>query len=242
MQNYTNRKLLDRYDVYQHLMTYWSETMQDDSYIISSDGWKAELIYDEKAKVFECDLLPKAFVIDKYFVKEKKRIEELESDKENLASELQELEEENSGEEGFFADMDKVNKGSVKSRLKEIKDDKESSQEVKVLESYLKLNDKQGEVNKQIKDASAELEKNVIAKYKVLTEDEIKILVIDDKWMATLQQDIKTEMDRINQRLTQRIKELAERYETPIPLMSNELKTLEDKVSSHLERMGFKWN
>ena len=33
--------LIDPYDVYQHLMDYWAETMQDDAYMIVSDGWKA---------------------------------------------------------------------------------------------------------------------------------------------------------------------------------------------------------
>ena len=33
--------LLDAYDMYQHLMDYWVETMQDDCYIVSADGWKA---------------------------------------------------------------------------------------------------------------------------------------------------------------------------------------------------------
>src|SRR5947209_6036002 len=32
--------LLDAYDVYQHLLDYWAETMQDDCYLIAADGWK----------------------------------------------------------------------------------------------------------------------------------------------------------------------------------------------------------
>ena len=31
--------LLDRYDVYQRLMDYWDEVMQDDVYLIATDGW-----------------------------------------------------------------------------------------------------------------------------------------------------------------------------------------------------------
>ncbi|HUM81626.1 MAG TPA: class I SAM-dependent DNA methyltransferase, partial [Methanothrix sp.] len=33
--------LVDKYDVYQHLMSYWSDIMQDDVYMIVSDGWRA---------------------------------------------------------------------------------------------------------------------------------------------------------------------------------------------------------
>jgi len=60
--------------------------------------------------------------------------------------------------------------------------------------------------------------------------------------MATIEKAIKTEMDRISQRLTQRIKELAERYETPLPAQTNEVTELASKVSAHLEKMGFVWN
>jgi type I restriction enzyme M protein len=34
---------MDKYDVYQHLMNYWNDVMQDDCYLIAVDGWKAEL-------------------------------------------------------------------------------------------------------------------------------------------------------------------------------------------------------
>jgi len=54
-----------------------------------------------------------------------------------------------------------------------------------------------------------------------------------------LERDVKTEMERISQRLTQRIKELAERYETPLPEQTEEVKLLEEKVNAHLAKMGF---
>ena len=75
-----------------------------------------------------------------------------------------------------------------------------------------------------------------------LTETEIKQLVVDDKWMASLERSVKTEMERISQRLTQRIKELAERYETPLPRQTSEVAELENKVIAHLKEMGFLWN
>ena len=59
--------------------------------------------------------------------------------------------------------------------------------------------------------------------------------------MATIDKDIHTEMDRISQRLTQRIKELAERYETPLPIQTTEVSELEKRVNGHLEKMGFVW-
>ncbi|MGH8559386.1 MAG: hypothetical protein ACRESZ_18445 [Methylococcales bacterium] len=55
--------LIDSYDVYQHLMDYWAETMQDDCYLIAADGWKAETYRileknnkdREKDKGWNCD-------------------------------------------------------------------------------------------------------------------------------------------------------------------------------------------
>jgi type I restriction enzyme M protein len=110
-----------------------------------------------------------------------------------------------------------------------------------VLELYLKLLDDQTELNKKIKEAIADLDIKVIERYKTLTETEIKQLVVDDKWMASIERSVKTEMERISQRLTQRIKELAERYETPLPDLNQEVEALESTVSAHLEKMGFVW-
>jgi type I restriction enzyme M protein len=52
---------------------------------------------------------------------------------------------------------------------------------------------------------------------------------------------VRGEMDRVSQTLTQRVKDLAERYGTPMPQISNRVAELEAKVSGHLDRMGFSW-
>ena len=65
--------------------------------------------------------------------------------------------------------------------------------------------------------------------------------MVDDKWLAAFDTAIHSEMDRISQALTQRVKELAERYETPLPQMTSRVAELEAKVNCHLERMGFTW-
>jgi type I restriction enzyme M protein len=260
LTTYTGKALMDKYDVYQHLMNYWNEVMQDDCYLIAVDGWKAELSIIKQTKsatVWDCDLVPKTLVIDRYFLTEKKAIEKLEADKEAIATQLTELEEEHSAEDGYFADLDKVNKANVQKRLKEILAAKPKSKkqtlaiaaepeaaygEQAVLELYLKLLDDQTELNKKMKEAIADLDKKVIECYKTLTVDEIKQLVVDDKWMASIERSVKTEMERISQRLTQRIKELAERYETPLPKQTTDVTKLEDKVNAHLQKMGFVWS
>ncbi|MBZ0242094.1 MAG: hypothetical protein K8F24_02655, partial [Bacteroidales bacterium] len=248
LSTYTGKALMDKYDVYQHLMDYWNEVMQDDCYYIAMEGWKAELTITKQTKTvteWDCDLVPKALVIDRYFLAEKNAIEQLEAEKEAIATEITELEEEHNTEEGLFADVpDKVNKGNVQKRLKAIDTPKlktEYAEEIKVLKAYLKLIDDQTALNKKIKEALAELDKKVIERYLTLTEEEIKKLVVDDKWMTVLERDVKTEMERISQRLTQRIKELAERYETTLPKQSEEVKKMEERVNGHLKKMGFVW-
>jgi type I restriction enzyme M protein len=66
-------------------------------------------------------------------------------------------------------------------------------------------------------------------------------MVVGDKWLAAISADIKTEVERISQRLARRIKELAERYATPMPAMNATVDELEMKVNGHLEKMGFEW-
>ncbi len=76
-------------------------------------------------------------------------------------------------------------------------------------------------------------------KYRALSIEEVKTLVIDDKWMKTLNAAIKSEVERIAQNLTQRIKTLATRYETPLPQIAEKAKDLSAKVDAHLAKMGF---
>lgn len=242
LKTYASEDLVDKYDVYQHLMTYWNDTMQDDCYLIADNGWKAELYNINKGKkdvILDSDLVPKTLVIDRYFKTDKEAIERMETKRESLFTGIDELTEEYSTEEGYFSTLDKVNKATVAKRLKDIKADKKAGDEIKGLEAWLKLIDAHDTAKKQIAVAIVELDRKVIARYKTLTEDEIKMLVVDDKWTTTIEKNIKTEMDRVSRGLTQRIKQLAERYELPLPKINSDVYELERKVTAHLEKMGF---
>ncbi len=124
LAHYTDKPLIDKYDVYQHLMDYWAETMQDDCYLIAADGWKAETYRviekdkkgKEKDKGWACDLVPKALIVARYFAKEQEGITTLESALESVTARITELEEEHGGEDGAFSELDKVNKGNVSAR------------------------------------------------------------------------------------------------------------------------------
>jgi len=254
LAHYTGKPLIDAYDVYQHLRNYWASTMQDDCYIIAVDGWKAttyRVIETKKGKDgkpdkitdkgWACDLVPKALLVARYYAKEQAAIEQLSVELDSVTAKIAELEEEQGGDEGGFSELEKVNKASVTARLKEIKGDKDAADEAAVLNDWLKLSEQQADLKKKLKDAEAALDAKALAHYPTLTEADVQTLVVDDKWLATLDATVHGEMDSISQALTQRVKELAERYETPMPQMVNRAAELETKVNQHLERMGFTW-
>jgi type I restriction enzyme M protein len=90
-----------------------------------------------------------------------------------------------------------------------------------------------------LKDLESALDAKALAQYAKLSEADVKSLVVDDKWLATIDTDIHGEMDRISQTLTQRVKELAERYDKPLSVLAEQADAMESKVLAHLERMGF---
>jgi type I restriction enzyme M protein len=261
--------LLDAYDVYQHLMDYWTETMQDDAYLIAADGWVkgAQLreivqVKDKNNKLtwpephdyligkrrFKSDLVPAPVLVARYFVAERDAIEGLDNKLATLEQQLEEMREENSGEEGLLAeviegegDKQKIVAKTVKARLKEIGKDPLYSDERAALEAYTDLLEQQMEGKAKRKAAQENLDQKIDAKYPTLTEAEIKTLVVDGKWMAHLSAAVQGELDRVSQTLTGRIRQLAERYATPLPKLDNEVKRLSTCVEEHLKKMGAVW-
>jgi type I restriction enzyme M protein len=353
LKRYEDKPLVNNYDIYQHLLSYWNKTMQDDLYIISYDGWKAEtyriLKENSKKKMVDkgwaCDLIPKELVINRFFEAEKEEIESLNTELENTVSQYQELEEEHSAEESalegvskktdakenldeftdlalskYFPELHqqqeqlneqltesivqlnehsgnwvfdslknakgKLTKTAIskaynamdedaenaktlkqwldtnqiitdtKKALKtiaekaeqsiqaKIEDDKTQEYifELSIIQQYIDLRDAESDLKKQIKEKEQEMDDKLYAKYPKLTEDEIKVLVINDKWLATLKNAVSGEIEQISQRLTNRIKELAERYDTPLPKTNQSVADLESTVNAHLEKMGFVWD
>ena len=241
LETFQKARLLDPYDVYQHLMDYWAETMQDDVYLLVQEGWKAVLGGKPNT-----DLIPQPLIIRGYFSADQAAIEKLEAERDAITRQMEELDEEHGGEEGLLAeaktDKGKLTKASVKARLAEIKDDKNAKDERKLLENYQALIEREADASKQMKDATKALEAKVAAKYTKLTVDDIKTLVVDDKWLARLVADLQSKLDRVSQSLTSRIKQLAERYDTPLPKLTDEVETHAARVDEHLKKMGAVWN
>jgi type I restriction enzyme M protein len=258
--------LIDPYDVYQHLINYWAATMQDDVYLIAQTGWveaaKPRLIVETKGQKskehpdftmgkqkFKSDLIPAALLIARYFSTEQATIEAIEIELGALEQQLDEIKEEQGVEGGLLeevvdgeGDKRKISPKAVTTRLKEIAYDPDATEERKALESYAALLDKQADAKSRLKAAQDALEANIAAKYGKLTEAEIKTLVVDDKWLAQLAADVQSELDRVSQALTGRVRQLADRYATPLPQLTEDVKTLATRVDKHLKKMGAVWN
>jgi type I restriction enzyme M protein len=233
LKTFEHTALLENYNVFQHLMNYWASVMQDDCYLIASGGWVAEpyrIITENKAgkkidKGWACDLVSAELIINRYFNADKKAIEQLTMDNEQLTMENEQINEELANYEN---DEEQLIIDNGRDMI------------IKDLKKQLSTNNSKLSANKkQLSIFNYELSINVFAKYKTLTTNDIKQLVVNDKWMNAIQQAIHTEMENISQQLAQRIKELATRYETPLPQQAEQLKKLEEKVSRHLYKMGF---
>ncbi|MDO9482922.1 MAG: N-6 DNA methylase [Hydrogenophaga sp.] len=242
--------LVDEYAVYQQLMDYWAEAMQDDAYLIALDGWvaKPQRVVEtdkkgkQKDKGWACDLLPKSYVVARYFAAEQAALEAQQAALDVVSSQLAELEEEHTGDEGAFASLDKVNAASVKERIKEVAADPEAADELKVLKQWLKLSADEAALKKAVKELDAQLDRQAFEQYARLSLVEIQVLTIHDKWLARLGQDLQAELDRVSQTLTRRIRALAERYAAPLPQLASEVEALSARVEEHLKRMGVVWH
>jgi type I restriction enzyme M protein len=355
LEAFRSAPLLDAYDIYQHLMDYWAETMQDDCYLLAADGWVAEThrVMEEiktgkkkgevKDKGWACDLIPKPYIVARYFAQEQAALDALQAELDAVGANLAELAEEHGGEEGPLKDVSsktdaqeaytqalvalwneedhavcatysalmseaeehaamlrmltdhhhisvlKNSKGKltlmkVKERLATTGDKVEQKtlqkylnadkqQKTKVKEAaellakieetyrqrltadplpeeftdlhatvrYLELLDEQSTLRSKVKAADEALDKLTYDKYPQLSVDEIKALVVDDKWMSSLAAAVQDELDQVSQKLTGRIRQLAERYATPLPKLTDRVAELSASVDDHLKTMGAVW-
>ena len=138
-------------------------------------------------------------------------------------------------------DKQKITAQAIKARHKDLRPDLEFDDERRALEAYAGLLDKQADTKAKLKKGQDDLEAKLDAEYATLTEGEIRALVVDDKWLATLTAALQGELDRMSHKLTGRIRQLAERYATPLPHLLDEIEALATRVEGHLRRMGAAW-
>ena len=293
LERFSDVQLLGRYDVYQRLMDYWDEVMQDDVYLIAAYGWvdavKPRGIIEDKEKSikeepdltikrnrYKMDLVPPALIIARYFPTEQAEIERLAGDAAKAAARKDEFEEEHGGDEGALSGLEGksgITKGNVQQRamdLKEailkaypegtaehelaktikkttfgsgdwtkgLKDEDGLFEELDVLYDFLELVDEESAQKKAHKGAVVAFLKNALSKYSKLSEAEIKILAVEDKWLSAIQVGIEGEVQSVARRLTSRILELEERYGEPLPKLEQDLDAMGKRIEEHLKEMG----
>jgi type I restriction enzyme M protein len=239
LATFSASRLIDPYDIYQHLMTYWVETMQDDVYMIATEGWVAN-----------SELIPPAVLIARFFKAEQSAIDKLNAEIEFIITQMEEMAEEQSVEGSLFEfamnEKGRVTKASAKARIKELTAGSgtptaDGKEEFDLLNRYLQLIENMAEAGNKLKDAQKKLNDHVAAKYKTLKSKEVISLVLDDKWFATLAATVDAEIQNIASQLANRVKELAERYTAPLPEQIQAVDEFTGKVDAHLKSMGFTW-
>ena len=256
---YADIELVDKYDVYEVLLSYWQTTMADDVFLLKYDGYAAgrEIEYDveitetkkgekkEKIKGWDGKLIPKAIIEKVYFSKERAKIDEAQRVADETQARLDELTEEQMAEDGALADClndnDALDAKKVTARLKELKKTDPQGEETRVLEEYITLTKKAKEQAKLVRNLYAALEKLEMEKYPTLTIEEIKELLVNRKWNYTIFDGISALYAATSHSMAGRILELAERYEHTLPELEKDAADYEAIVKAHLERMGFKW-
>jgi type I restriction enzyme M protein len=246
LASFEKAPLLDAYDVYQYLMDYWAETMQDDCYLIVADGWVAKpariVETDKKGKTKDkgwvCDLIPKPYIVTRYFAKEQAALNIKQAELEAASAGLAELEEEYGGEEDFLGSLDKIARAEVSARLKEIKGDAEAKDEVAILEKWLELFESESKLKRAVKGVEAALDVRAFVMYEKLSGAEVKSLVVDDKWMSQLDSVVRNQLNKISRDLAGRLSQLVERYATSLPQLLHEVSMLSTRADEHLREMG----
>lgn len=326
---YADSQFLDNYDIYDCLMNYWNAKLQDDVYAIKAYGYEAacEVEYqyaqkktkdengetitvDDKSKVksFDGALIPRVILEAEYFADKLAAMQELSDKRDQLDSELEEMREEESGEDGLLNEVltesGDLPKANLTKRLKELKAMKTSPEvdalislldsfgntdemeqivltapsvenygirnkngtfskaklkvalkqaadtavlpeshqdEYNALIAYQTKLDEQDAVGKAIKAAQKELDELVLAKYEALTVEEIKHLLFDEKWMATLYRSVSDEIEQILSDYAARVILIAKRYEHTLGEIEDKTAKARAEVMTALERMGYKW-
>ncbi|MDC1527129.1 N-6 DNA methylase [Planktomarina temperata] len=252
--------LIDKYEAYQRIMTYWAERMQDDVFVITGEGWKAATEVREARKKMDgkktkwledadimagkvrlvADVIPPALVVARFFSQEQTALEAVQTRADDLTREIEELVEEHGAEgdllEAALTDAGKLTAAAVKARIKTGEADAE---EAPMLTRATKLLAAETKAKKAVKDAQAALDEDVLRKYSNLSEDEIRTLVVQDKWVADLGTLIEAEVEARTESLTARVRVLTERYGRTLPYLMEDVEVLQVKVARHLAAMGF---
>ncbi|MFI6760796.1 type I restriction-modification system subunit M [Micromonospora sp. NPDC050417] len=262
LARFKDTPLLDEYDVYEQLMTHWHGVMHDDVFLIMNEGWldaakPRKTIEDKERKLtetpdlivgsgrsatkYKMDLVPPALVVARYFANEQADVDTLNAAAEEASRAVEEYIEEHAVEDGPLAEaMDdgKISKALASARLKVARHEGADPEEIKALQHLIKLYNEEAVAKKAAKEAQAALDLATLKKYGDLTLPEIKQLVLDDKWHATVTSRVASEADSLTLALVERLEDLGDRYVATPGEIDARLADLDAKVSAHLHQMG----
>ena len=291
LRRFAGLPLLDRYAVYQCLMDYWDEVMQDDVYLVVTEGWStgrqirlAEK--DEKpdfsrkagrrALKYVGTVIPASLVVSRFFADEQAAVEAVEAQLAVASEQKSEFEEIHTTDEGVLDGLEGKNgvtKGNVEARVGDIKstilqvyskttpefkrakaiaktkfgmrpwksgleDDEGLFPELDVLHGWLQYSIAESDLRKECRGRTDRLYEQVEARYESLTTNEIGTLAVDDKWMASIEEVIAREVERLMSQLVDQVGLLERRYADALPELERRVEDHGARVESHLNRMG----
>jgi len=247
--------LIDGYAIYQGVKEYWDSTLKDDIYTIVELGWlgsskpvklapkaKDRVDYQVKKEKYHSETLPSQILIDRFFSKEASDIESLDEQLNQAVEALDNFDADFGGDEGILRDYlnDKgriAKKDVVKvSRNPDLgQDEKEAINEYNVLaEAEEALKDKR-------KTKESELVELIVQKYSTLEENDVKSILIENKWIKAIKEVVEGELDSTILKLSKRLSELNDRYLAPLPSIERERDELSKRVKAHIKKMGVNW-
>ncbi len=254
LKEFEKIEILDKYGVYQLFKDYYNEVLQDDWFLLSFNGFRSakELrklnpLKDKNKKAnyleepdfviqktyYKSDLIPKNLIKQRFFEKEAKELEQLENALNEKEADFEEFIEEHSNEEGLFYEL-KINESTLKKELKNATD----SEDKKILKTALALLEAKNKVLKTKNKAHEELELKAFHQYKNLEINEIKDLIIKDKWLKSLKNALENKiLKRINA-FSSALNEIISSYSNSLLELDKEVKESESKVLEHLKDLG----
>ena len=254
--------LLDPYDVYEQLLSYWHETMHDDIFLVMKDGWvdaskPRQPIVDKERKLTETpdvtvgsgrsaekckmDLVPPAIIAERYFNAEVSALAALEAAVTAASVAAEEYTEEHAIEDGLLwgaVDDDKVTKTLATARLRETRREGAEDDEVVALEHVISLFETEAVAKKAAKEARAALDVATVKHYNDLAAGDVQILVLDDKWHATVSSRVGDALRLSMLTLADRVTTLGSRYRETVSAIDSEVEQISQLVSEHLAAMG----
>ena len=250
--------LIDTYDVYQQLMEYWDETMQDDLYLISTSGWcqaaRPRCIVDNQArkisedpdlvvrrKKYKMDLISPDLIVARYFAPEQTAITELEAKHETAVRDRLGFIEEHLTESRVLGNVGRgagsISTSRLKARIGVVSERAKNDEEKDILSHCLDLIEIEENMDKAVKSGKAMLDQRVLSRYAQLCEFEVKVLVIEDKWLSTISASINRLVRDLAASLARKTRDVVERYGRPLYALEREVEALDIKVKSNLKEL-----